>query len=419
MKLTISNKIGGAFLGLSLMLLICGGAGYYVASVLSDGLDFVTNQAWDAADGAMEGTIGLQGQIIQISRLIDERDQPKRKELLTGLQENVALEEEALSRMITSGLFDQATVSELNNMRSSFDQSRQQVLSALDGVYEAKTVVERNNAGNLLNRATIEFETTVDSLLAYLEKMEEAGDSKVESYAADLDFIKAESYAVLFATTIIGVLLAIGAYVMILISAIKPIKAMAAKFLDIAEGDGDLTVRLPEKGQDEITDVSRGFNLFVGKTRDTICTLKEAAIQVSDSIGKLTTVSHETTTIISSEQQQTEQVASAMTEMVSTVQEVSRNVGDAAKSANDARQEAVKGQTVVGQTITQINTLAGEVKAGVEVLQRVEQDSQKVGTILDVIKGIAEQTNLLALKRIIRSFYQYNQLTRMRQIALL
>ena len=52
MRMNISTRIGGAILGLVVMLLACCGAGYYAASSLSDGLDYVTTTAWDAADGA-------------------------------------------------------------------------------------------------------------------------------------------------------------------------------------------------------------------------------------------------------------------------------------------------------------------------------------------------------------------------------
>ncbi len=98
-----------------------------------------------------------------------------------------------------------------------------------------------------------------------------------------------------------------------------------------------------------------------------------------------------------------DQVATAMTEMSATVHEVARNATEAAEAAQRADEETGKGKMVVSQAIEAIDLLANEVNDAAQVIHRLEQDSDEIGAVLDVIRGIAEQTNLLALNAAIEA----------------
>jgi len=397
--MNISTRIGGAILGLVAMLLACGGAGYYAASSLSDGIDYVTTVAWDAADGAMEGTIALKGQIITIQSFTQETDPGKMAEMKKHLAEDVATEEDALKRMLATGLFDEKTVAEFNQVREKFARLRGELIAAVEKV----RVVSNGETITTLYATQNEFNQIVESVLAALEKMEAEGDGAVEAYTAELEAVKSVAFSSLFIAVGIGLVIGLLAFLMMLKSVINPLKQVAARFIEIAEGEGDLTITLPVKGNDEIAEVSRGFNLFVSKTRDTIQTVIGASGQINSAVHDLSAINVKTSQVIDRQQQETEQVATAMNEMVATVQEVARNVSDAAQAANSANSEANSGQQVVNAAISKIDQLAKEVSSAAEVLHRVEDDSQKVGTVLDVIKDIAEQTNLLALNAAIEA----------------
>ena len=92
-----------------------------------------------------------------------------------------------------------------------------------------------------------------------------------------------------------------------------------------------------------------------------------------------------------------------MNEMAATVQEVARNAAQAADSAQAASKETKSGAAVVTRTIGSIERLAGEVEKVADVIHKLEEDSENIGEILDVIRGIAEQTNLLALNAAIEA----------------
>ncbi len=172
---------------------------------------------------------------------------------------------------------------------------------------------------------------------------------------------------------------------------------------EISKGEGDLTQRLESNGDDEIGQLVNSFNAFMGKLQNIISQVAASTIQLSTAAEEMAAISEESTDSSAEQHKETEQVASAMNQMTATVLEVARNAEQAALAANDASAEATKGHTVVGETISTINALAGEVEKASDVILQLEKDSGNIGAILDVIRGISEQTNLLALNAAIEA----------------
>ncbi|WP_413783932.1 methyl-accepting chemotaxis protein, partial [Pseudomonas aeruginosa] len=84
-------------------------------------------------------------------------------------------------------------------------------------------------------------------------------------------------------------------------------------------------------------------------------------------------------------------------EMAATVQDVARNAELASQAARQADEEARQGDAVVDQAVTRIERLASEMDVSSEAMARLKNESEQIGSVLDVIKSVAEQTNLLAL----------------------
>ena len=202
---------------------------------------------------------------------------------------------------------------------------------------------------------------------------------------------------------ILALLVSIAA-VMILTSVIsKPLSSTVDALDNIARGEGDLTKRLQVKGRDEIAQLSESFNIFVDKIQHTI-------IRVNDSVGELATAEEKMSVIMKQtnegtqkQQVHTSQVASAINEMTETVQMVVDNASVAADAASDADSQAQSSQNEVQATIHSIENLAAEVKQATTVINKLEQESMQIGSVLAVINGIAEQTNLLALNAAIEA----------------
>lgn len=183
----------------------------------------------------------------------------------------------------------------------------------------------------------------------------------------------------------------------------SPLNTAVEAMYDIAAGEGDLTQRLQIKGKDELNSLAKAFNQFAEKVHKTIQHVTGSTTQLAASAEEMSYITQQTNDGVQKQQREIEQVATAMNEMTSTVQEVARHATTAASSAHSADEEAKSGKTVVDQAITAINSLANEIEQATSVISALEKDSESIGSVLDVIKDIAEQTNLLALNAAIEA----------------
>jgi len=184
---------------------------------------------------------------------------------------------------------------------------------------------------------------------------------------------------------------------------VKPICEAAKAMEGIASAEGDLTVRMDEHGRDEVSRLSRAYNRFAEKTENMIVSVTDAAEHLNRQIESFAKLAEHTKAGITQQHEQTTQVATAMTEMSATVHDVAQNTVHTAEAAREADSQANAGRKVVDNVTQSIQALAQEVLRAVETVRSVEQDSDRIGSVLDVIRGIADQTNLLALNAAIEA----------------
>ncbi|WP_410002788.1 methyl-accepting chemotaxis protein [Pseudomonas chlororaphis] len=137
--------------------------------------------------------------------------------------------------------------------------------------------------------------------------------------------------------------------------------------------------------------------------RELIGGIRDGVTQIASAAEELSAVTEETSAGVNSQKVETDQVATAMHEMTATVQEVARNAEEASQAAAAADGEAREGDKVVAEAIAQIERLASEVVRSTDAMTVLQQESQKIGSVMDVIKAVAEQTNLLALNAAIEA----------------
>ncbi|MET0074238.1 MAG: methyl-accepting chemotaxis protein [Candidatus Thiodiazotropha lotti] len=184
---------------------------------------------------------------------------------------------------------------------------------------------------------------------------------------------------------------------------VQPICNAAEAMEGIASADGDLTVRMDETGEDEVARLSKGYNRFADKIEGMVKNVSNSAGNLSVQIGEFANLAEHTNSGIRKQYEQTTQVATAMTEMSATVHEVAQNTTQTAEAAQEADKQANSGREVVMDVTKSIDRLATDVGKAVETVQHVAQDSERIGSVLDVIRGIADQTNLLALNAAIEA----------------
>ncbi len=183
----------------------------------------------------------------------------------------------------------------------------------------------------------------------------------------------------------------------------SPINEMTHNLDAIASGGGDLTKRLDVSGKNEIGEASAAFNRSMEVFHDLISRVVRMADQLDDSARQVSEVTDRTNDRVERQRSEIEQVATAMNEMTSTAQEVARNAQHAAEATQTGSDAAQRGRDVVQRTVSGINQLADDVTKAAQAIQKLSNDSEQIGTVIDLIREIAEQTNLLALNAAIEA----------------
>ncbi|MBC3955858.1 methyl-accepting chemotaxis protein [Pseudomonas sp. DOAB1067] len=166
---------------------------------------------------------------------------------------------------------------------------------------------------------------------------------------------------------------------------------------------GDLTHTEVITRRDELGVLQQGIQRMGATLRELISGIRDGVTQIASAAEELSAVTEQTSAGVNSQKVETDQVATAMNEMSATVHEVARNAEQASVAASDADKEARAGDKVVGEAIGQIERLAAEVIRSSDAMTVLEQESDKIGKVMDVIKAVAEQTNLLALNAAIEA----------------
>jgi methyl-accepting chemotaxis protein len=183
----------------------------------------------------------------------------------------------------------------------------------------------------------------------------------------------------------------------------NPIKHATEALLDIAGDDGDLSKRLSNNGSDEVSGLSRAFNKFAEKVQKTIDKIETVSNTLSQSSSKLEGTAKQGSESVAQQHNEIQQVATAINQMTSTVKEMAKSAEDAASSVNEVNNEAKDTMNIMSNTSNEIQSLASHINSAAETINNLEQETQSIGAVLDVIRGIAEQTNLLALNAAIEA----------------
>jgi methyl-accepting chemotaxis protein len=247
------------------------------------------------------------------------------------------------------------------------------------------------NVGYTFNRANEMLAAINTKTNAHLDKMEEA-----QKQALNTSML---STAVMFAvSTLIAI---IGVIILVKQVITKPLGRVVEASNALA--DGKLTTRVEVTSRDELGNLGSAFNDMASNFHEVILKLIETTSQLADSADHMATITEQTNQGVRQQQTDTETVATAMSEMTATVQEVANNASGASSYAGDAREQANGGKLVVDETIEAIGTLADKVEHAADVIKNLETHTVNIGTVIDVIKSIAEQTNLLALNAAIEA----------------
>ncbi|OMH25721.1 methyl-accepting chemotaxis protein [Motiliproteus sp. MSK22-1] len=166
---------------------------------------------------------------------------------------------------------------------------------------------------------------------------------------------------------------------------------------------GDLTTQVYLENTDELGQLASAFNQMSARIHDLIGEVSATTASVSNQADGVGLIAQQSSNVVESQRRDTEQVATAITEMVASVENVARNTQDASEQSGRVDEEVVRGQQLVNNTLNDIQCLSQDIDHSMEVINRLAKDSDSISQVLNVIKSVAEQTNLLALNAAIEA----------------
>ena len=182
---------------------------------------------------------------------------------------------------------------------------------------------------------------------------------------------------------------------------VKPLRIALSAANRIAEGD--LSQDTHTRRKDELGQLQNSMSQMTQNLRELIGNISSNARQIASAAEELSAVTQQTRTGVNNQREETEQVATAMNQMLATAQEVARHAEAASLAAGQAHQQTELGGQVVTDAVAQIEHLAHEMARSSQAMLGLQRESQKIGSVLDVIKSVSQQTNLLALNAAIEA----------------
>ncbi|MCP2055536.1 UNVERIFIED_ORG: methyl-accepting chemotaxis protein [Pseudomonas fluorescens] len=247
-----------------------------------------------------------------------------------------------------------------------------------------------------LNTETLQsrFEQQLNELREQSHRLSEGQNAKRDSEAE-------QTRTRLLSVTVVALLLGVLAAWWIARQIVVPLRAILTAAHRIA--DGDLSRDTQEDRRDELGQLQQSIGQMTRNLRNLISGIGDSARQIASAATQLSAVTEQTRAGVNDQKEETDQVATAMNEMLATAQEVARHAEQASVAANEADQEAGAGEKVVAQAVEQIGHLAHEMARSSQAMIALQHESQKIGSVLDVIKSVSQQTNLLALNAAIEA----------------
>jgi len=319
----------------------------------------------------------------------------------TGDQDTLTMAQE-LAEEAKSGLNQIASISpefrsEISRISSGFD-------NYFDVAYDVSQSMVNGTADfSRLGELSAQMNQSYDGAIAAMSQFRDAQQAAFEEAFKNTDSANTSLISTGVILAVVVTVLLFGTAVPIVRGIKQSIDDVVRSLKDIAQENGDLTVRIETKSEDEIGELVYWFNQFMDKLQGVVRDVVEASLPLSNLAQNLRGVTEETQRTIDVQQKSATNAKRAVDTMSGSVDGVAHSAAQAASDANKATTAASEGRQIVQQTVTSIQQLAENVRETADVIARLESDSNKVGSVLDVIKGIAEQTNLLALNAAIEA----------------
>jgi methyl-accepting chemotaxis protein len=209
---------------------------------------------------------------------------------------------------------------------------------------------------------------------------------------------KVHAWIILFIGTVIAFTLS-----MLIIRSIRAPITLLSNALDLVDKNSDLTIQIENSGRDELSSAILIVNKMLRQFRTSIGNVADASNQMATCAEETSVTSAQIEKSIKEQAGQTELIATAITEMAATVKDIAQSTLTTSDASSEAKKSVTDGSEIMQETILTINQLTDKIDGTSNTVVELEQSSNEIASVLEVINSIADQTNLLALNAAIEA----------------
>jgi methyl-accepting chemotaxis protein len=366
------------------------------------GLEGLIKQRENAREQLKRSSVQSSDSLSELASNLPNQDDEKALDAIEQLRQAMEQAEDRAQSPAWASDTLEAYTNGVNDALLALDRA-QAVVSALpvDAGALKNALLDYRTQLTGLREAQLTTETSQNQLEQWLDQLLKESDLLSQDQTAKRDREASLARSVLLYITAAALLLGSLAAWLIAGQIVAPLRQALQAANSIAEGN--LTQAIQTQRRDELGQLQRSIGQMISNLRGLIGGIGASAQQIASAAKQLSAVTAQTRAGIDDQKLETEQVATAMNQMLATSQEVARHAEQASVAATEADQQAGAGDQVVAEAITHIEHLAQEMARSSQAMRGLQQESQKIGSVLEVIKSVSEQTNLLALNAAIEA----------------
>ena len=346
------------------------------------------------AEGSSQANENLLAGLYYIGRLVDRSEEFSAAQ--EQIEQKLSIQQTSITAMESSGFFANDTGSKWGN---------KPYIEVYVNYFEAHTdlMARLIASAKSFHQSHDRYVMAAKELLAQLARFQSDGAEILEQEVESVRLTQEQTYNRMIITIVIGLIVGAVGSVLFLNSILKPLREITSRVQDVVKGEGDLTRRINMPPGNEIGALAHEFDEFLENIHDVVKQVTERCDAMHSSIVDMKQTAEITAAQVGQQQEQTDQVATAIIQMSGAGKEITANTVSAAESADEADNLSKQAQGVVTSAIGTIRELSADITEAAAVIGSLEADVGSIVEALNIIVGIAEQTNLLALNAAIEA----------------
>src|SRR5690554_511714 len=395
-NLGLRLKVALPFVITALALLVVGSYSVLTAKNLVNNTEEIAITFMPSVSEILSGDRDLYQALVAQMTVIDQTlNGEDTADAIADFDENV---EQARQRFNSS--IERLRGTGIGSVAEGFDQAFDQWERSARQVLQLASNGSGTQARDLAATETIEL---FQRLRAFYDRAEGHADEQAQSRYAEARAEGSSSTVTITVITVAAIIISIALFLIFLKLIISSIQTLRSQLDNIAQGEGDLTQRIPVTVEDDLGQLVRSFNQVLENLQGMIGSIQTLSRDLGTGATELASAARDNNEGVTRQTDSISMVATAINEMQSAIEEVA---GNASRAAEITREADLKGQNsaeIIRSSSKQVHRLAAQISKAVGVIRKLSDDSDNITSVLDVIRGIAEQTNLLALNAAIEA----------------